>query len=164
VLPGPVRTENLSWISPLLAGLLNALQEVVPVEWEVAPSGADHTWFRWTVKPIDRTNDPTRSDIVSCADPRHEAVESLRWGRELLSARSAKSREIAIAAPSPSTWDEHFLGLRANTGLRIHFLARCTRAERERWSMVRSAGRHTHTWRKQAACAAPDCTLCWRTH
>jgi hypothetical protein len=120
VLLGAVRIENVSWISPLWRRLLNALQGAVPLEW-VAPSGADHTWFRGTVKLVDRTNDPARSVIVSCADPRHEAVESLRWVRELLSARSAKPREIAIAAPSPSTWDEHFLGLRANTGLRIHF-------------------------------------------
>ncbi len=51
VLLGPVRIENVSWISPLWHGLLNALQEVVPVEW-VAPSGADHTWFRGTVKQL----------------------------------------------------------------------------------------------------------------
>lgn len=120
VLFGTVRIENISWISPLWRRLLNALQEVLPVEW-IAPAGADHTWLRGTVKPLDRTDDLTRSDIVSCADPRHEAVESLRWVRELLSAKSAMPREIAIAAASPSTWDEHFLGLRTNTGLRIHF-------------------------------------------
>ena len=41
--------------------------------------------------------------------------------RKLLSANAAKPREIAIAAAAQSMWDEHFLALTANTGLRIHF-------------------------------------------
>jgi hypothetical protein len=93
VLLGPVRTENVSWISPLWRGRLNALQEIVPVEW-VAPSGADHTWFRGTVKPVDRTNDPTRSDIVSCADPRQR---TLRICAAAVAGPTREERAIADA-------------------------------------------------------------------
>ena len=37
----------------------------------------------------------------SCASPRHEALEALRWARELIANRSARPEEIAIAAASP---------------------------------------------------------------
>ena len=60
-------------------------------------------------------------DLVSCADPHHEVVEALRWVRELLASGRARPNEIAIAAASPDAWDEHFLALAADTGLRIHF-------------------------------------------
>jgi hypothetical protein len=58
---------------------------------------------------------------ISCADPHHEVVEALRWVRGLLAAGRARPNEIAITATSPDTWDEHFLALSADTGLRVHF-------------------------------------------
>src|SRR6185312_14397268 len=69
--------------------------------------------------PLNGTLD--KANIVSCADPHHEAVEALRWMRELVSTKRAKPWEIAIGAAAPGSWDEHFLALAANTGLRIHF-------------------------------------------
>src|SRR6185312_2122500 len=69
--------------------------------------------------PLNGTLD--KANIVSCADPHHEAVEALRWVRRLLSMKLAKPSEIAVAAAAPGSWDEHILALATNTGLRIHF-------------------------------------------
>ena len=117
---GPLRIENISWVPPLWRKLLNALHGIIAVEW-ITPAVAEKSWFSGVVKSIDLTNDIEQCDVISCADPHHEVVESLRWVRRLLSTNTAKSREIAIAAAAPAIWDEHFLGLAADAGLRIHF-------------------------------------------
>jgi hypothetical protein len=120
VLLGPVRIENVCWVPLQWRKLVAVLRETIPVEW-AAPVIPEKSWFAGTVTSIDLTNDLEKSDIVSCADPHHEVVESLRWVRELLSTKAAEPRDIAIATASPAMWDEHFLGLAANSGLRIHF-------------------------------------------
>jgi hypothetical protein len=120
VLVGPLRIEGVPWIAPLWRPLLNALCKIVPVEWE-APAIAETLWFAGAAKPFALNETLDKAEIVSCADPHHEVVEALRWVRKLLSMKLAKPSEIAVSAAAPGTWDEHFLALTANTGLRIHF-------------------------------------------
>src|SRR5262249_26743081 len=117
---GPVRIEGLSSVAPVWRPLINGLCSIVPVEW-YAPTEADTGWFSGTVRPIERPAPPSVPMVVSCADPPHEVVESLRWARELIASGIAKPHEIAIAASSTAAWDDHFLALAADTGLRIHF-------------------------------------------
>jgi hypothetical protein len=117
---GSVRIERLSWVAPLWRPLLLALGKCVPVEWE-APEIADTSWFAGAVKSVVLDNGVDKAEIVSCADPRHEVVETLRWVRGLLSTNIARPSEIGIAAAAPAVWDEHVLALAANAGLRIHF-------------------------------------------
>jgi len=117
---GPLRIERLSWIAPIWHPLLNQLCTVMPVEWE-APAAADTSWFTGSVTKVPGQSGSSKLDLVSCADPHHEVVESLRWVRSLLSTGMAKPSEIAIAAAYPAAWDEHFLALAADTGMRIHF-------------------------------------------
>jgi len=117
---GPVCIEHLSFIQPVWRPLIEALDKVVPVEWR-APSHAETKWIGGRVTAIPnppRSADPT---VVSCADPRHEAVESLRWARHLITSGAAKPDEIAIASANTGPWDDHFLALAANAGLRVHF-------------------------------------------
>lgn len=117
---GPVRIEYLSWIAPLWRPLCNHICAFVSVEW-MAPAVADSTWFAGSIKRETLPRGSAVPQAASCADPHHEAVEALRWVRELLSARRARPTEIAIAAASTEAWDEHFLALGKGTGLRIHF-------------------------------------------
>jgi hypothetical protein len=119
VLVGPVRIERVPWIAPVWRPLVKALGKVVPVEWET-PAPAESSWFG-EVKPVPLHGSLDKADIVSCADPHHEAVEALRWVRKLVSMKLAKPSEIAVAAAAPGSWDEYILALAANTGLRIHF-------------------------------------------
>ncbi len=59
---------------------------------------------------------------ISCADPRHEVVESLRWVRQLVTSGTARPSEIAIASASTAPWDDHVFALAADAGLRVHFV------------------------------------------
>ncbi len=117
---GPMLIECLSWIAPLWRPLLNSLCKTVPVEWEAA-EGADAAWFSGNLTRIPRLNRTATLDLVSCADPHHEVVEALRWVRSLISSGTARPGDIALAAARPEAWDEHFLSLAADTGIRIHF-------------------------------------------
>jgi hypothetical protein len=120
VLLGPVTLERLAWIAPLWRPLINGLCSAVAVSWQ-APTAADTSWFRGSVVPMDRPDGGVPPELISCADPHHEVVESLRWVRELISSGRAKPSEIAIAAAAPEEWDEHILALAPDAGLRIHF-------------------------------------------
>lgn len=119
-LVGPICIEQLSFIQPVWRPLIEALERIVPVEWR-APSHAEAEWAAGritTIRSSSRSADPS---VLSCADPRHEAVESLRWARQLIASGSAKPHEIAIASATTAPWDDHFLGLAADAGLRLHF-------------------------------------------
>jgi hypothetical protein len=100
--------------------LINALCKVVSVEWR-APKDSDTEWFCGSHKSIEFPLRSSAPIVVSCADPHHEVVESLRWARQLITSGTAKPHQIAIASASTMGWDEHFLGLVAETDLRIHF-------------------------------------------
>jgi hypothetical protein len=57
-----------------------------------------------------------------------EALEALRWARELIATGRARPEEIAIAAASPEEWDDHFLALGDMSDLDLHFIPPSTRA------------------------------------
>lgn len=119
-LVGAVHLQGLSFVQPLWRPLIEALAMVVEIDW-FAPRDAETDWFSGNVIPIAA---PTRSAepiVVSCADPRHEVVESLRWARRLITSGAAKPSEIAIASTSTAPWDDHFIALAAEAGLRVHF-------------------------------------------
>jgi hypothetical protein len=84
------------------------------------PGAADHAWFPGTVVAEAV---PPRSlvEVVSCANPHTEVVESLRWARALLASGRARPEEIAIVATSTAAWDNHFLVLAADAALPVHF-------------------------------------------
>jgi hypothetical protein len=119
-LVGAVYLEKLSFIQPVWRPLIEALEKVVEVEW-LAPRGAETEWFSGTVTAVATQSRPAEPTMVSCADPRHEVVESLRWSRRLIASGVAKPHEIAITAPSTAPWDDSFLALATDAGLRVHF-------------------------------------------
>src|SRR5262249_39828920 len=117
---GPITLHGLAWIAPVWRPLIARLASVVKVAW-LAPVGAETAWFEGNLIRGAAPGDGKAPELVSCADPHHEAVEALRWVRELVSTGRAKPNEIALAAAAPEEWDEPFLALAAEAGLRIHF-------------------------------------------
>jgi hypothetical protein len=134
---GPVTLQRLAWVAPLWRPLVDRLGAVVKVSW-VAPAAADTAWFHGEVVPVAGPKDGMAPELVSCADPHHEVVEALRWVRELLTAGRVKPNEIAIAAAAPEEWDEHFLALASEAGLRLHFSHGVPGPQHARWPTLRS--------------------------
>ena len=118
---GPVTIERLSFIAPNWRRLIEALAEKVPVEWR-APIQAEMDWFSGSVVRLEASGREPMTNAVSCADPRHEVVESLRWARQLIASGKTRAQEIAIASAGPSTWDDHFYAAIKDAGFRLHFV------------------------------------------
>ena len=63
-----------------------------------------------------------KSRAVSCADPHHEALEAMRWARELLASGRARGSDIAIATTAPAAWDDYLLALALASDLPLCFV------------------------------------------
>jgi hypothetical protein len=115
---GAIEIDRLTAIAPVWRPLLAALSKTVPLTWR--NPGADACWFTGRVATDDR-QPPAAVSIVTCANPRAEVVEALRWMRELIASGRARPEEIAICATTTAEWDEHFLVLAADADLPLHF-------------------------------------------
>jgi hypothetical protein len=115
---GAIRIEGVHFIEPVWRRLINALCDVLPIEWN-APPATDTSWFKGTAKP--RGESAVQPEQVSCADPRHEALEALRWTRSLLASGRVLASEIAVCAVATDEFDEHIFALARAAELPVHF-------------------------------------------
>ncbi|MGO9772267.1 MAG: PD-(D/E)XK nuclease family protein [Roseiarcus sp.] len=118
---GPMEIVGLTELSPCWRALLKALTAHIPVQWTAGPRTAP-TWLEGTGVSVSRApaESPTLG-AVSAATAYHEAIEAMRWVRSLLASGVAPS-EIAIATASPADYDDHFLALRADANIDLHFV------------------------------------------
>ena len=116
---GTVELDRVVRVAPVWWPLLNALARTVPLIWR-NPGASDVAWFPGRVDSDPRPA-PAAPEVVSCATPRAEAVEALRWMRELIASGRARPEEVAICATAPEDWDEHMLVLAIDAGLPLHF-------------------------------------------
>jgi hypothetical protein len=111
------RTE----MSPVWRPLLSAIREWTEIVW-VAEARYIPDWLETARIKVEKRAEARPSlRAVSCASPRHEILEALRWTRERL-ARGALPQQIAIAAAAPDSWDDHVLALSEAANLPIHFV------------------------------------------
>lgn len=119
---GPVDIVGITELSPVWRSLLHAIAMQVPVRWIAGPRPVPE-WLDCDVIDVVRT-EPQSPDVlaVSAATTYHEAVEAMRWARELISSGAANPENIAFAAVSPGDYDDHFLALRRDANLELHFV------------------------------------------
>ncbi len=115
---GDVCIDGVHFIEPVWRPLLQRLGTVVSVVWR-APPITDTRWFQGIVTRASAV--AALPNLVTCADPRHEVVEALRWARSLLASGQATAGEIAICGVATEEWDDHVLALVAESRLRISF-------------------------------------------
>jgi hypothetical protein len=119
---GAIRVLGRTEMSPVWRPFLSALKDVTDVQWVAGPRQVP-AWVRDLGIVIAETA-PEHPEIQceSCASPRHEALEAMRWARALIASGRAKPEEIAIAAASPAEWDHHFDALGEMAGIELHFV------------------------------------------
>ena len=118
---GPMEIVGLTELSPCWRPLLQALTAHIPVQWTAGPRSVP-AWLDGTGVMVARA--PTQApgiSAVSAATAYHEAIEAMRWARSLLASGVSPS-EIAIATASPADYDDHFLALRADAKIDLHFV------------------------------------------
>ena len=119
---GPIEIVGFTELSPVWRPLLHALARHVPVRWIAGPRPVPE-WIDGEVIEIVRDEAMVpKVDVVTTATAYHEAVEAMRWTRELLASGRAEPADIAIASTMPADYDDHFLALRADARLDIHFV------------------------------------------
>ncbi|WP_033048164.1 PD-(D/E)XK nuclease family protein [Sinorhizobium meliloti] len=118
---GSIEISGLTELSPCWRPLVKELAARIPVQWTAGPRSVPD-WLRDGGVAVVQTKaeGPTVSS-VSAATAYHEAIEAMRWARALLASGVSPS-DIAIATASPADYDDHFLALRADANIDLHFV------------------------------------------
>jgi PD-(D/E)XK nuclease superfamily len=119
---GRIAVHGRTEMSPVWRPLLAALAGETDVQWIAGPRHVPSWVHELGIPIVETPRETPEIRTESCASPRHEALEALRWARELIANRQARPEEIAIAAASPEEWDDHFLALGDMSGLGLHFV------------------------------------------
>lgn len=118
---GEIRIYGRTEMSPVWRRLIEALADVVPVMW-VAGARPVPGWLPPNVgREVSETAAASRR-YISCADGAHEALEAVRWAKDLISTGRARPEEIAICAAAPQAFDADIATLADDAGLPIHFI------------------------------------------
>jgi PD-(D/E)XK nuclease superfamily len=119
---GRIAIHGRTEMSPVWRPLLAALAAEIDVRWIAGPRYVPSWVHELGIPVVETPRDIPEIRMESCASPRHEALEALRWARQLIASGQAGPEEIAIAAASPEEWDDHFLALSEMSGLDLHFV------------------------------------------
>ncbi len=118
---GPTEIIGLTELSPCWRTLLKALTAHIPVQWTAGPRTVP-TWLEGTGVSVSRApGESPKLSAVSAATAYYEAIEAMRWMRSLL-ASGVPPSDIAIATASPAEYDDHFLALRGDANIDLHFV------------------------------------------
>ena len=119
---GEIDIVGISELSPCWRDLLFDLAATLPVRWNAGPRSVP-TWLEQSVVEILRSvPDTPEVQAISAASAYHEAIEALRWARELIATGTAEPSDIAIAAAAPAEYDDEFMALGADANLDLHFV------------------------------------------
>jgi hypothetical protein len=103
---GELDLDRLIDVPAVWRPLIQALTRVIPVRW-IDPGTEDVQWFKGEIVTLP-SPDASAPVILTCANPRSEVIEALRWARQLVATGHAQAHEIAICAASTDEWDDHY--------------------------------------------------------
>ena len=120
---GPVTLVGVPDLDPVWRRFFSELSKAVSVRWELGQFDPP-PWLEGTgIESSSSAASFPETLRVACANPRHEALEAMRWARELIASGIARPEEIAIAAPATQEWDEHLATISADANLPLAFAA-----------------------------------------
>lgn len=118
---GSMEIVGLTELSPCWRPLVKLLAEHIPMQWTSGPRPVP-AWLKESSVAIARGEaEAPAIRSVSAATAHHEAIETMRWVRSLL-ASGVSPADIAITTASPADYDDHFLALRADANIDLHFV------------------------------------------
>jgi hypothetical protein len=119
---GPIEIVGITELSPCWRPLLHALAERVQVRWNAGPRSVPDWLDGERIEIVSTEPQAPAIATVSAATAFHEAIEALRWARELMASGAAEPSDIAVASVAPADYDDHFLTLRADANIDLHFV------------------------------------------
>ena len=119
---GPVDIVGITELSPCWRPLLHAIATHVQVRWIAGPRPVPQWLDGGTIDIVRTEPHAPETFAVSASTTYHEAIEAVRWARQLVSSGRAEPADIAIASVVPADYDDHFLALRGDANLDLHFV------------------------------------------
>ena len=119
---GPIEIVGITELSPVWRPLLHALAGHVPVRWNAGPRPVPDWLDREAINIVREEARSPDISAVSAATAYHEAIEAMRWARELLASGRAVPADIAIASTATAEYDDHLVALRGDANLELHFV------------------------------------------
>ena len=118
---GAVDIVGITELSPCWRPLLAAMAARTAVRWFSGPRMVP-VWLDGSgVEIVRSVSLSPQVTAVSAATALHEAIEALRWARQLMASGAAAPTDIAIASVTPTDYDDHFLALRNDANIDLHF-------------------------------------------
>lgn len=118
---GDLEIVGLTELSPCWRPLVKQLADRIPMRWTAGPRSVPAWLDDCGITVVRGRIEEPAVRSISCATAYHEAIEAMRWARALLASGISPS-EIAIATASPADYDDHFLALRADANIGLHFV------------------------------------------
>nr|WP_315398043.1 PD-(D/E)XK nuclease family protein [uncultured Duganella sp.] len=119
---GEVELIGLAGLDVCWQPVLLALANVTRVRWR-AGSNAVPAWLAGSAVTVEQgTLGQPQQRVVCAAHAAHEALEAMRWVRQLLASGQATASDIAIASVNPADYDHALQALSAESGLDLHFV------------------------------------------
>jgi hypothetical protein len=119
---GSIDIVGITELAPCWRPLLFAISTGTPVRWIAGPRSVP-TWLDGSAVEIVRGGAESPTVLsVNASTAYHEAIEAVRWARQLISSGKAEPSEVAFASVMPSEYDDHFLALSVDADLDLHFV------------------------------------------
>ena len=119
---GPLDIVGITELSPCWRPLLHAIAAHLQVRWIAGPRPVPQWLDGGTIDIVRTAPQAPETFAVSASTTYHEAIEAVRWARQLVSSGKAAPADIAIASVAPADYDDHFLALRGDANLDLHFV------------------------------------------
>jgi hypothetical protein len=119
---GPIEIAGINELSPCWRRLLHAIATRTPVRWTAGPRSLPGWLDAGLIDVASAAPQMPEITQVSAATAYHEAIEAIRWARQLIASGNASPEEIGIASVTPADYDDHFLALRVDANLDLHFV------------------------------------------
>ena len=118
---GDVEVDAVPDIAPVWRDLFANLRTQVNVTWRPHSRPVPEWLADASIDAQPRVVYSPAIRGISCANPRHEAIEVLRWARQLMADGQVAPQEIAIAAASTAEFDAHLMAMSRDANIPIHF-------------------------------------------
>ena len=118
---GDIEIRGCTELSPCWRELVLSLQAHTRTSWNAGPREIPAWLQRADIEISALDAERPQVTSVSAATAYHEAIEAMRWARQLLVSGQASPGEIAIAATTCDEYDDHLLALRSDANIDLHF-------------------------------------------
>ena len=117
---GSVRILGMTELHPCWWPLIELLCKYISVTWVAGP--------RYIPARLPKNcnlesgpNENPEITAVSASTPYHEAIEAIRWARQMVVQKNVKPGDIAIASTDTAAYDDYFIALRGESDLPLYF-------------------------------------------